>query len=116
MAKRLEVQRSPRKLHTRKNSRLYVRGYDTNPHEVWGDSYAGGDTPLAATSGFSGIPGDWAPVGCTVPTNQAAVVGSTIKASPTTAWTTGQYVQTQVAGAGGRVYWSGSAWVAGVAP
>ncbi|MET0786336.1 MAG: hypothetical protein ABWY25_06480 [Paenisporosarcina sp.] len=36
-----------------------------------------------------------------------------ITASPTTPWTVGQYVQTQEAGAGGEVYWNGSAWAAG---
>jgi hypothetical protein len=39
----------------------------------------------------------------------------TIKASPLTAWTTGQYMQTATAGAPGRVTWTGTAWVGGVA-
>jgi hypothetical protein len=112
---RLDTQRPPSKLHVRKNARHAMRGYDTSTHEIWGDSFAGGGTALPASIGYAGIPGDWGPVGCTVPVNQAAVVGSSIVASPTSAWTTGQYAQTQVAGAGGRVYWNGSAWVAGTA-
>jgi hypothetical protein len=35
-------------------------------------------------------------------------------ASPLTGWTAGQYVQTSVAGAPGRVTWSGTGWVGGV--
>lgn len=112
---RLDTQRPPSKLHVRKNARHNMRGYDTSTHEVWGDSFAGGGTALPASTGFAGTPGDWGPVGCTVPANAAAVVGSSIVASPTSAWTTGQYVQTATAAAPGRVYWNGSAWVGGSA-
>ena len=69
-----------------------------------------------ATGATAGIPGSWTPAGSAVPANQAAVIGSTITASPATPWTTGQYVQTQTAGAAGRVTWTGSAWVGGAAP
>jgi hypothetical protein len=51
------------------------------------------------------------PTGYTLPANLAAMAGVT--ASPTTAWTTGQRV---VMGNGNPAHWSGTAWVAGVAP
>ena len=34
---RLDLQRPPSRLHARKHFRTYKRGYDTNPHAVWGD-------------------------------------------------------------------------------
>jgi hypothetical protein len=108
--------RQPTRLHVRKNSRLMARGYDASTHEVWGDSYAGGGTALAATTAYAGIPGDFGPVGCAIPATQAAILGSSIVAVPSTGWTTGQFVQSQVAGAPGRACWTGSAWVGGAAP
>jgi hypothetical protein len=116
MTNRLDTQRQPSKLHVRKNPRRMARGYDVTPHEIWGDSYAGGGTALPATTGYAGIPGDFGPVGCAIPATQAAIIGSSIVAVPSTAWTTGQYVQSQVAGAAGRACWTGSAWVGGAAP
>ena len=112
---RLDTQRRPSKAHVRSSSRKYVRGYDTIPHEIWGDTITGGTT-YPATTAYAGIPGSWGPDGCTVPAAQANVIGSSIVAVPTTPWTTGQHVQTQTAGAAGRVCWTGSAWVGGVAP
>ncbi|MET0462061.1 MAG: hypothetical protein ABW007_02870, partial [Chitinophagaceae bacterium] len=44
-----------------------------------------------------------------------AAIGSVV-ASPNTAWTVGQYVQTGTAGVGGQAHWSGTAWVAGSVP
>lgn len=121
MARRLELQRSPSKLHQRKNSRWYVRGYDSNPHEVWGDSYWGSGIPGAgpSTGATAGIPGSWTPAGSTPPANVASLQGGspvTVTASPATAWTTGQFVQTQTAGAAGRACWTGTGWVGGIAP
>jgi len=114
---RLDFQKRPSKLHVRTNYRKYVRGYNTIPHETWGGSYdGGGANPFPATVGYAGIPGSFGPPGCTVPANQAAILGSSLVASPPTAWTTGQYVQSQVAGAAGRACWTGSAWVGGAAP
>jgi hypothetical protein len=82
---------------------------------------ADGSGPAAvyATGATAGIPGAWTPAGSIAPRTQAdAMAGkpTTITASPATAWTTGQYVQTQTAGAPGRVCWTGSAWVGGAAP
>lgn len=107
---RLEFMRRPTRLHTRLNARKYVRGYDTNPHEVWGDTFTGGSV-LAATTAYAGIPGSFGPSGCTTPATAAAV--ATLTASPSTAWTTGQYVQSATAGLTGQAYWNGTAWVQG---
>jgi len=114
---RLDTQKRPARLHVRLNARKYVRGYNANPHEVWGDSYdSGGANPFPATTAYAGIPGSFGPPGCTVPATQAAILSSSLVAVPVTAWTTGQYVQSQVAGASGRACWTGSAWVGGAAP
>jgi len=117
MSERLNTQRQPTRLHVRPNARYYVRGYDTNPHEPWGESYlGGGGATLPATTAYAGIPGSFGPTGCTIPATQAAILGSSIVPVPTTAWTTGQFVQSQVAGATGRACWSGTGWVGGAAP
>lgn len=67
-----------------------------------------------ATGATAGTPGTWTPAGSTPPANVSSMSG--ITASPTTAWTTGQYVQTGTAGIPGQTHWSGTAWVAGTAP
>jgi hypothetical protein len=69
-----------------------------------------------ATGATAGIPGTWTPPGSQVPPNLAAVTSWGIVASPATAWTSGQFVQTGTAGAAGRATWTGSAWVGGAAP
>lgn len=72
-----------------------------------------------STGATAGIPGTWTPAGSTPPASQVdAMAGRpyTILANPLTAWTSGQYVQTQTAGAAGRVTWSGTTWVGGAAP
>jgi hypothetical protein len=71
-----------------------------------------------ATGATAGTPGTWSPAGSTPPTSVANLIAGTpnaVTASPTTAWTTGQYVQTGTAGVPGQAHWSGSAWVTGVA-
>lgn len=75
---------------------------------------SGGGGVVAATGATAGIPGTWTPAGSTPPASPANMSGVT--ASPNTAWTSGQYVQTATAGTGGRTHWSGSAWAAGAAP
>jgi hypothetical protein len=67
----------------------------------------------AATGATAGTPGTWTPPGSTPPAS-VATIGSVV-ASPATAWTTGQYVQTATAGTPGQAHWSGTAWVAGAA-
>lgn len=71
-------------------------------------------SPGMATGATAGIPGTWTPTGGLPPADPASMGG--IVASPATPWTTGQYVQTQLAGAAGRTCWTGSAWVGGAAP
>jgi len=70
-----------------------------------------------ATGASAGTPGSWTPGGSNPPASVSALQGASpsIVASPTTAWTTGQYVQTGTAGAPGQAHWDGSAWVAGPA-
>jgi len=70
----------------------------------------GGGLAQGATAGS---PGTWTPGGSTAPADVAALQTSSIVASPNTAWTTGQYVQTLVASTPGQAHWDGSAWVAG---
>jgi hypothetical protein len=70
----------------------------------------------AATGATAGTPGTWTPSGATPPATVAdliADVPNAVTASPTTAWTVGQYVQTGAAGAGGEASWDGAAWEAG---
>jgi hypothetical protein len=68
-----------------------------------------------ATGATAGIPGAFTPPGCFVPTSVANLIAGVphvVVASPATAWTTGQYVQTQTAGAPGQAHWTGTAWAA----
>lgn len=67
-----------------------------------------------ATGATAGTPGSWTPAGSKAPANAAGASGVT--ASPTSAWTTGQYVQGSTAGAAGEMTWSGTGWVGGRAP
>jgi hypothetical protein len=67
--------------------------------------------PVAATGATAGTPGTWTPSGSVPPATAASA--SAVVASPTTAWTTAQYVQGSTAGAPGEMYWNGTAWVAG---
>lgn len=91
-------------------ARVRERSY---PPSVWG-----GNGP-PATGATAGIPGTWTPAGSKPPASVAALQAgtpNTVTASPATAWTAGQYVQTRTTGAAGRATWTGSAWVGGVAP
>jgi hypothetical protein len=63
---------------------------------------------VTATGAVAGTPGYFTPSGATVPANLAALTG--ITASPTTNWTTGQYVITADLLAAN---WTGAAWAAG---
>jgi hypothetical protein len=69
-----------------------------------------------ATGATAGIPGTWTPGGSAAPADVSALQASGIVASPASAWTTGQYVQTGTVGTPGEAHWSGTAWVAGMAP
>lgn len=70
-----------------------------------------------ATGATAGTPGTWTPGGSGAPASVAALqtASPAIVASPTTAWTVGQFVQTGTAGTSGQAHWSGTAWVSGVA-
>lgn len=73
---------------------------------------------VPATGATAGIPGTWTPAGSQPPASTADLISgvpNAVTASPATAWTTGQYVQTRTAGTTGRAYWNGTAWVAGTA-
>jgi hypothetical protein len=63
---------------------------------------------VAATSAVAGAPGYYMPSGATPPATLAALTGVT--ASPTSAWTTGQYV---ITGDLLAANWTGAAWAAG---
>jgi len=70
-------------------------------------------SPVAAT-GATGTPsgaGTFTPAGATPPADLAGMTGLT--ATPSSAWTTGQYVQL---GDGSKAHWNGTTWTAGVAP
>ena len=74
---------------------------------------------VPATGATAGIPGSWTPSGSTPPASLTALQSGTpvpVTASPATAWTSGQFVQTRTAGAAGRATWTGSGWVGGAAP
>lgn len=71
--------------------------------------------PVPSTGATAGIPGTWSPAGSQPPVGGAAAMTG-ITATPGTAWTTLQYVQTRTPGAAGEVTWSGTAWVGGRAP
>jgi hypothetical protein len=64
-----------------------------------------------ATGATAGSPGTFTPAGSAPPANLAAM--STVTASPTTAWTTGQSV---VLGDSSNAHWDGAAWATGIAP
>ena len=65
---------------------------------------------IPATGAAAGAPGTYTPAGCDVPANLAGLAA--VVASPTTAWTVGQYVITADLLA---AHWSSTAWVVGKA-
>src|SRR5262245_740336 len=71
---------------------------------------------VPATGATAGSPGVWTPPGSQAPATVAdliAGVPNVVIASPLTAWTSGQFVQTRQ-GMGGQAHWDGTAWVAGI--
>ena len=67
--------------------------------------------PITATGATAGTPGTFTPSGAAAPANLAAM--SSIVASPTTAWATGEYVATADSL---HCHWDSSAWASGDAP
>jgi hypothetical protein len=68
---------------------------------------------VQATGANAGSPGTWTPGGSTPPSNAAAANSGGVTASPSSAWTTGQYVQGSTAGSAGEMYWNGTTWSSG---
>jgi hypothetical protein len=66
-----------------------------------------------ATGAAAGAPGTWSPADTYAPFSFDDLVTSDPTATPSSAWTSGQYV---VLGDGTHAYWGGSAWVEGEAP
>ena len=85
----------------------------TMPERLGGKKVIGGQTP--ATGAVAGTPGAWVPSGSVGPADAAGATAAAIVASPTTAWTTGQYMQGTTAGTGGEMHWNGTAWASGKA-
>lgn len=87
--------------------------YDTSyPPSLWAPKPP---APVPATGATAGTPGSFTPSGSVVPASVPALISANppVLANPATAWTVGQYVQTQTSGVAGRGSWNGSAWVAG---
>lgn len=105
---------SPPARHVKKPNQRWAR---QRPITRGGASdHDGGVGGSPATVATAGIPGSW---NGTAPASVADLQGgipNVVTASPATAWTAGQYVQTLTADAAGRATWSGSGWVGGVAP
>lgn len=80
----------------------------TMPTRLGGKKVIGAQ--VAATGAIAGTPGTFTPTGAAAPANLAAM--APVVATPTTAWTTGQYVATADAA---HVHWSGTAWATGPA-
>jgi hypothetical protein len=88
----------------------YTRGGTGGWTQTMSPKQAPTTSATAATGATAGTPGGFTPAGATTPANLAALSGVT--ASPTTAWTTGQYV---ALGDASHAHWSGTAWVTGPA-
>lgn len=69
-----------------------------------------------STGATAGTPGTWTPPGSEPPETVIELQASSIVATPATAWTTGQNVQTQTAGVPGQAHWDGDSWEPGTAP
>jgi hypothetical protein len=105
---RLDMQRNPTagRTHHRKSARWAMRGYETLPHQIWGDARSG--ARKSAATPYAEFPPETTVV-ASDSTNAARLAGLGFVASPTSAWTTGQYIEV----GGFRFNWSSSAWAAG---
>jgi hypothetical protein len=70
-----------------------------------------GPVGVAATGATAGTPGTYTPADSYGPADLAAA--ASVTASPVTAWASGEYI---VLDDGTDAHWSGTAWVAGIAP
>lgn len=66
---------------------------------------------IVATTAVAGTPGTYLPSGAQTPATGAQI--ATLTASPTSAWTSGQYV---VATNSDERYWNGTSWQVGRVP
>lgn len=87
---------------------LHVQYTDVAPPTPSCDCTSSG---TAATGATAGEPGTWTPADSYAPANLAALTGVT--ATPTAAWTTGEYVVLEDAT---QAHWDGDSWEAGAAP
>lgn len=109
-------------------AKLAGLGYVADPTTAWttgqhitvgtyrfywtGTAWAAGAGPVAVTGVTAGTPGAFTPAGATVPATIGDLRTVLPTITPTTAWTTGQYV---VIGSG-NVHWAGADWAMGMAP
>jgi hypothetical protein len=84
---------------------------DTVPAASLGIQKVPGGGAGSATGATAGTPGNFTPGGSTAPANFTAL--GSVTASPTSAWTTGQYV---ALGDSSHAYWDSTAWQTGQAP
>lgn len=82
------------------------------PEETYGLVPLDDPDEADATGATAGIPGVFTPAGGVRPYDLAALVLADLDASPSSAWTTGQFVYL---GDGSKASWSGTAWEAGAA-
>jgi hypothetical protein len=83
------------------------------PMAFGSNTYTYAITPLGAsvaTGATAGTPGSFTPDGSVTPANLAAL--ASVIATPTSAWTTGQYV---ILGDASTAHWDGDSWVSGSA-
>lgn len=86
---------------------LHVQLTTIAPPDPSCDCVASGPAPTGATAGS---PGSFTPTGAYPPADFTALSTGSITASPSSAWTTGQYV---ILGDFSHAHWNGTAWVVG---
>jgi len=74
-----------------------------------------GAVGIRARAASAGTPGSFVPAAGVKPNTFTAANTQGLTASPSTAWTAGQYVQGATSGESGKMSWNGTAWVAGAA-
>jgi hypothetical protein len=102
MPSRLDLQKSPSKLHARV-ARKTVKGYKSTPRSQWGDALNVQAAPSMVLSDVDTITASDAP-------NAAKLAGLGYTAYPTSNWTTGQRITIN----GFTFNWTGAAWAAGI--
>jgi hypothetical protein len=104
----LDRQRPPGRFHKRRGYRYMVRGYNFRPHAVWGNNVPDGPDRAKAAP-YTAYPSDSNITASDAP-NAALLAGEGFVATPTTNWTTGQFISV----GGFNFNWTGAAWAAGV--